>query len=227
MVTCPRLSENGFFSSQKDFFPRQVISFRMCVAQCPLNTPLVGRTLAAGPWSYSADYGFWMESLCLIVIECPWAQPLATLSCCGPLKHTLLPGSEWLPRSPCSATGWCCSRPRPQVTNCYWGDQLSMVTDCQWAAVSGDSSNRWWSGGCHMESEVRGESQPPPQDPPSSPCPGSLGPDWVARGPREQSGGCVHGSPEPSPGLAWPRPWGVGEPLPHPCLWDLTQLPSA
>ena len=96
------------------------------------------------------------------------------------------------------------SGPRPLVTNCQLGSPVKWLS--QGLGCSGNQ----------MESEVRGRFRLSPGGLPAHPAVGQrLG--WEAPGTDALQGSRV--LPKTTQEL-WPRPWGSGEPLPHPCLWD-------
>ena len=193
-----------FFS--KGLLPWAGISFHiLLIAQCPLNTLFVGWTLAAGPWLYSVDYGFWMESLCLIVIECHWAQPLATLSCCGPLKHPscyqAVSGYPQTGSSPAQPLVGAAVGPAPKrstVTERPTINEWLTVNDRPLVGGFIQQLVEWWLSCGEWGKRQIPASSPGPS---SSPCPGSLGPEWVSWGAPGNSLGAVScRAPEPSPG---------------------------
>ena len=144
-------------------------------------------------------------------------MPHPTLDAIGPVGALLSDWStlQWAPPTSnqlsetvwrsCSVIGQHCSEPRPQATGCRgetvsWEDSANSRGAVEW----------WSSGGQWGKTWILLSSLP------------GLGPAGVLWGPREQAGGCVL---QGSRALAratcwpWPRPWGVGEPLPPPHLW--------
>ena len=103
------------------------------------------------------------------------------------------------------------------VLLCHWSmpvrRPLPQATNCQWATISGPIC--WWNSGPQAESEVRGRSRLSPLGPPA---PRALGQqvNWCFR---EQAGDCMF--QQQAAHWPWPRSWGSGELLLHPCLCDL------
>ena len=107
----------------------------------------------------------------------------------------------------------------------YWSvPQWVLLTGkCQWGTWGSDSVKCRCCGGHQVESAVRGGFRSSSGGPPAYSASGkrlswrAQGTDWGLHPTGLQRS-------HKGPPLVFPRPWGSGEPLSHPCLCDLTAV---